>query len=108
MSEESIITTTDKIDYIFAYIRKEEKRYRNKMIVKWIIRLLLIWYIIYVYLYLWPIAKDFYTMFFSKQETTQGQTQSTSWTLQQPEEIQIWNLKINKEKADQIRALFCK
>lgn len=108
MSEESILTTTDKIDYIFAYIRKEEKRQRNKLIVKWIFRLLIIWYIFYVYFILWPLAKGFYEKIFNnplinQTEVTQSTNEKSWWW-----EIQIWSLKINSEKASQIRALFCK
>lgn len=108
MSEQSIYTTTEKIDIIFDYIIKEKKKNRNKAIVKWIFRLLIIAYILYVYLYLWPMAKDFYTKIFNNPllnptQTTQSSTESAwSW------EIQIWSLKINSEKAAQIRALFCK
>jgi len=108
MSEQSIYTTTEKIDIIFDYIIKEKKKNRNKAIVKWIFRLLIIAYILYVYLYLWPMAKDFYTKIFNnpllnQTQTTQNSTES-SWSW----EIQIWSLKINSEKAAQIRALFCK
>ncbi len=101
MSEKSIYTTTEKIDLIFDYITKEKKRNRIKAIIKWIFRLFIVAYIFYVYIYLWPIAKDLYTKFFPTQLINQTES---SWTW----DIQIWNLKINSEKAAQLRALFCK
>ncbi len=103
MSEQVEVTTSEKIDYIYDYIKKEEKKDRYKTIIKWFFRLFIIAYIFYVYLYLWPIARDFYTKIFNnpllnKTETNQN---NEEW------EIQVWSFKINSEKATQIRALFC-
>lgn len=108
MSEQSILTTTDKIDYIFAYIRKEEKRQRNKLIVKWIFRLLIIWYILYVYFILWPLAKGFYEKVFNNPLINQTEVNQSTNETSQAGDIEIWGLKINSAKASQIRALFCK
>lgn len=110
MSAKDISTTTEKIDYIFDYILNEEKKNRNKLILKWIFRLLIIWYILYVYLFLWPMAKDFYTKLFPFSWVSQTQAVWDVWgaSWDTNNDIEIWSFKINKEKADQIRALFCK
>lgn len=107
MTEQSNLTTTEKIDYIFDYIKKEEKTNKIKTIIKWFFRLFILAYILYVYLYLWPIARDFYTQIFNNpllNKTETSQTKEASWS----SEIQIWSFKLSREKVEQIKTLFCK
>ncbi len=109
MTEKSNLTTTEKIDYIFDYIKKEEKKNKIKTIIKWFFRLFILAYIFYVYLYLRPIARDFYNTNFPNLWTTETQNSDSwnnSWELNW--DIQIWTFKLSKEKVEQIKTLFCK
>ncbi len=128
MSQE-ILTTEEKLDYIYSYVRKEQKKNLTKSIFKWILRILFIGYILYSYFYLLPELKknflepilkplwikelsiweikDFINSFSSMTSAVNLWDSSQNTTNNDTNTTTIWNtwLKIDKAKLDKIKEL---
>lgn len=51
-------TTQEKIDYIYERMKKEEQRSKIKLFSRWMFRLMIIMYFVYLYNYTLPALKQ--------------------------------------------------
>ncbi len=95
MSDDNNLSPEDKLNYIYEYVKKEEKKNKHKLIFKWSFRFLIMLYLLYVYFYLWPILKNSYKTIIPFTNINNSWTQNAEW-------INIWWVNLDSEMINKL------